>query len=72
MTQVNVTFDIADEPRLHYTQGDIVKGVAHLTVPLGNGKDGRPDKDTKPLTFENIKIDFTGKHHPIITDSYCL
>lgn len=62
MYPVEITFDISNAPK-HYTQGDIVKGVAHFTVPsTSDGKPrnkGRGDTDDG-ITFDVIKINFEG------------
>lgn len=62
MQKINITVDIENEPR-HYTQGDIVKGVAHLRVPDSEvGDDGKPKNKQLPVTaeFDDIKLDFEG------------
>ena len=62
MYPVDITIDIANEPK-HYTQGDIVKGVAHFKIATKDGKvkyKAKGDADDG-VKFDWVQLDFEGK-----------
>lgn len=67
MQKINISVDIENEPK-HYTQGDIIKGIAHLCVLEPEvGDDGKPKNKQLPpdAEFDDIKLDLEGMHDEV-------